>query len=173
MKQFIREKRINLIHAVIGATIAMLLPIGLDYWVLKATPRASYFNYESIEPAKAQYDLGEKPRLFSFADINKELSMEWKDVLRCTGPDHEDYTFFSSYPSESDSVAPRESEERKAGWIYQGAVPTHYEADCYVVSTITARLPYNINKRQTIESSPFEFVEPQPTIIEVIELPTN
>lgn len=160
MRQFIRDKRTNLVNAAIGALLFMAIPVGIEYWFNRALEPDQVFEYTSIEPMRAEFLLGEKPRLKSYGEIKRTVDLEWVDVLRCTGTEHpETFVFFSSYPTEKNGQEPIVwgHEARREGWIYQGVVPTTQDRTCYIDSTIKACLGMGVCKTQQIDSATFQF----------------
>lgn len=159
MSNPIKKRHINLLNAVVGAILFMVLPVFFQFWYNRLLPVDKVFEYTAIIPVQEVYEVGEFPRLISDAKFYRSVPFKWQDVLKCTGEDHPDtFAFFSSYPSESGEVKVTEdnSKEPSAGWLYQGAVPQD-PARCYIDSTITAELEYGIKKRQNILSDPFSF----------------
>lgn len=152
--------KINLLNAVVGALIFMVLPIGIQYWYNKAMPRDAVFTYYEVRPVFDEYLVDTKPRMYSDAEFKKAVPIKWVDILRCTvGEDRGTFAFFSVYPSETGQVkiSERVSFEDSGGWKYQGETPREPRT-CYIESTITAELEYGIKKTQQLESPTFNFV---------------
>lgn len=122
------------------------------YALIVLMPTATWFEYHSVVPSKRAFLVGSSPEFISTSVIHREVNFSWKDTLYCDFG--EGFVNYSHYPTSRDSVEPRET--RAVRWFYQGVVP-NIEATCYLDTTIIHTEWFDIEKKQHIVGTTFDF----------------
>ena len=81
-------------------------------------------------------------------------NMYWHDVLRCADGNGF-FAYFSQYDTSSELVY--SGKQKVSQWYYRGDKPD-YPTQCQMYSTITRKLPYGIEKKETIKSRVFQVI---------------
>lgn len=133
----------------IMSAILALIPLFYDIAQERLTPRDYWFTYHAVEPTNKIYNIGDDLTFSSTRTVNKTAKFEWSDTLRCdTGTGDRTFSIY-----EAGKVL--EPHDLDYGvWTYRAAVPD-VPAECYLISTTTAKLRYT-NKVQTLTSQRFE-----------------
>lgn len=144
--------------------IFSLLPIGLEYYYIKNTTSDHWFEYSQLHVEDMGVNNTDRLILvLSYAVIKRPVELNWNDVLYCKGKGG--YEFVSSNQSSNfymqPAVLPRvyinpnTGTENKTPWRFLLKEELTTGEQCYLESTITARLPYGIEKTAQIRSNTF------------------
>lgn len=124
------------------------------YILYSLLPTQIFFTYASVEPSSNPTTITENYiEMESTFSINIAGNMHWHDILRCVENDSLKNLFLSDFISNAPEV--RVTETKTVHWRYYGDLP-NVPATCYMTSSITRKLPFNIQKTQIITSSNFE-----------------
>ena len=123
--------------------------VSVNYFKTEFSNADDYFYYESIQPLKDNFEIGEDVFFTSVLNRLKETDMKYVDILRCDL--WQDYTWFSQSVSYSQDLQPW---EYVSVWRYEWKIP-EVEWTCYLDSSPTVRLWYWVTKTQKIISNFF------------------
>ncbi len=125
------------------------------YAFFSLTPVSWYFTYYSVEPVLVPVEIGSDYILMeSSLQVATDGNMYWNDVLRCR-QNNGLYTFYSQYDTNAQVVY--RGDTRTSQWEYRGQIPNQ-PSTCRMYSTITRKLPFGIEKQQTITSQQFDII---------------
>jgi len=118
-------------------------------------PMSFWTEYESVEPAKLEFKVGEPTKHISIAETFRKCNVKFNDVLFCKFNGEEEFDYYENYESGSFGKVPRGRE--KNDWTFHPAVPL--TGECYNKSNIILRLPFGIERVQTLKGAVFKVTE--------------
>lgn len=137
-----------LLGVVALSAILAFVPLVYDVGQEKLTPRDYWYTYNAVEPIKEVFQIGEPLVFTSSRDIRKTINVEWDDTLRCdTGTGDRTFSIYEA----GKVLEPHFLVD--GAWTYNALVP-QVPAECYLISTTTAKLKYT-KKVQTLISQKF------------------
>jgi hypothetical protein len=114
-------------------------------YIDKLVTTEHFFEYESVEPLKAEFQVGEDLTFVSTSIIHRPVHLVFNDILFCdTGTG---FSYFSVYKSQNYDVNPRDWDSKQ--WVYQGPIPDG-PATCYLESQIIHTHYTGAEKSQTL-----------------------
>lgn len=162
MKKHLEQIKTKWIRLISFAFLFALTPVITEYWFLKATDVSYWVWYtETLVQEEVNFE-DDTIEILSFAEIKRPVLIEWNDALFCkngTG-----YKFVASNQNsryfQKPITLPRidldgEKTETLIPWRFDTKGRLQPNEECYIESTITAKLRFGINKYQTIRSNTF------------------
>ena len=120
----------------------------LYYVVVRLLPSSIWFNYYGLinESAKGSIEM--------ISDRERKVAtpIAFTDILFCSKNGYD----FSYYSSQTNAGIIKSHKRKKILWTYAAPTPTSPRT-CKIESTITATVDFGIQKRQTIETLPFNY----------------
>ena len=136
----------------------MLFAIALiaNYTYFSIMPFSHWIRYDSVDPAKNTFKVGEQLEFISTTLTQRRCNLEFNDILYCRNGLPNSFKFYADYNSSHDNCKP--SKERKqTTWKYGHAVAE--PNTCYLESNITLKLPWGINKTYSYKGKAFTVIE--------------
>lgn len=163
-------------HYWINFALWGLIGIGImpliEYTYYKFTPVEHYFHYASVESVRDVVYADDDLIMNSRANFRREAQVIWHDTLRCDLKKDEVFGFYSQQTTSAE-VQKSDVPYQDKPWIYNGRVPENDACWCYVQSDITVKLPFNLEKTQTVFSDRFLIDGTQDNPGEPLTLPAN
>ena len=150
MRQYFRP---GLEFALITVCVVTVFPIAYDFAFQRWTDYNYWFEYQSVEPTKSEYQIGEPLIMRSTREIFRPVTLEFSDKLVC---ELDGRRVIYAIAGTSHTFLPHD--ELSADWHFEDHTPD-FATLCYMVSAISAVLPH-AKQTQIIESGTFHFVEP-------------
>lgn len=122
-----------------------------QYLYITFSPITHYVEYFSVEPLMKNNKIWEEFYMVSDRVVKKEVDISWNDVMICN-TNNINYRF-SSFQSFGRA---KKQDRKKVTWKYDSSLPKK-PSECYMISTITTKHNFWINKNQQIVSWPFFF----------------
>ena len=117
--------------------------VGIDYWA----------EYESVEPIKDSFEVGETLIFKSISEKYRPAFIEWSDVLYCElDGSNLGFVYFSNY--ESSSVVDPDAPTNSTSWAWREEAP-QAPSTCFLRAGITIRPMDSIKKLQIVDSRKF------------------
>lgn len=152
MTQKTRKIIEEIIYWITLASISSILYFTFVFFNLQTSSYSDYFQYTELKSTKLEYNIWEEITFISSIKRPNPLNMQYNDILRCSFDWWKNYTWYSSYISQSSNLA-------KVGmivapWRYEWELP-NTPAKCYLDSYPTVLLDFWITKTQNIKSNYF------------------
>ena len=112
-------------------------------------PHTIWFNYESVEPVKDTFAIGEPIYFDSKLDVYKDVYFHWVDTIRCASANGNNLYIFVSEGSRTPG-----SYKDDEAWIFNGPTPT-YSATCKAQHDITIKPFLGAAIKQTVFGKTF------------------
>ncbi len=121
--------------------------------VLALIPATFWFGYESVEPAKPEFEINEPLNMVSNSYVRRKVNFEWLDTLRCQYEGEDNVILVSQYESKLDNAKPKSL--ATTTWTYGATLPIR-PAECFVESHIEVQVGPWIIKEQDVVSGKFK-----------------
>lgn len=164
MMQAVKKNKLNdsstwvralLAFVLISALIA-IIPVTWQYAKETFQPAEKWFLYHYVNPVKSVFKIGEPLYFVSRRQVNRRVNFEWEDILFCNLEyidSWDKYVYFSAYTTSKRNIEPHEVQNFT--WRYTEEIP-QTNAECYLRSTIIAKMKYGPDKIQTIMGNEFK-----------------
>ncbi len=130
-------------------TIAMLVS-GMQFYYL-LMPMSHWILYDDVVPV-SDIDAGEYPRFLSVLEVFEgKVNLKYNDILFCKMEGEDTFTYYSEYKSNSYGKRPVGKEYNE--WRY--GHPVNRPGECYLKSNIVLKLPFGVERVQTIMGESF------------------
>lgn len=141
-----------------------MTPLVIEYWYLQSTSTEDWFEYSAIQ-VEEEVEFDDRTiEVLSFAEIKRPVLISWYDVLYCKHEKGGGYQFTASNESSRYYVKPVilprvdlaiPEEEILVPWRFDTKDTLEKGDKCYIQSTISANLGFNIKRQQEIKSNTF------------------
>ena len=133
-------------------TVAMVISAFQMFYLFM--PMSHWIRYQSVEPL---YDIkvGQLPKFVSIVETFRESNVTFNDVLFCKFKGEKEFDYYINYPSGAFGKKPSGIERNE--WTFHPSVPL--VGECYCRSNIILRLPFGIERVQTIRGKVFQVTE--------------
>jgi len=118
------------------------LIMPMDFWV-------KYDRIDLVEPAY----VGEPIRFVSYRTIKRKSTLHFNNHLMCWDDDRSEYEVYLKYSSRNLAAAPSDG---SVTWYFQR--PVSIEKSCYLHTDVMLKLPFDIDKTQSLDSQKFNIV---------------
>jgi len=144
-------------NAIAGFVLFLATIVLTEIVFVRVMPMSFWVDYVSIEPVACDIDCGDTIRFISKRHVARPVFATWSDVVWCF--DANGKKVYTQDFESSGELTPGGKEE--AVWIYDEPLPC--ARTCYLESTTTLHLPYNITRTRTLTSKQFTSMTDVPT----------
>lgn len=151
-------------RVIIFALLFMVVPLLLNYAAVHLSEREDFFEYQRTEVPAGTVDEGDSIiRVFSYAEIYKDVPLRFQDILRCRDADSTTFEFTDSNETTAIAKAGKlpkiefndRGEEVAVAWRFTVDANLKKGDVCRLDSKITAILGYGVEHTQEVTSNTF------------------